>query len=572
MGGVVLWELQRLKPIMMNTDQRPWLAQYPAGIPANVEVDAFSTLKDLIADATRQFANKPAFSCMGKDLSYNELDKLSTAFGAYLHYRGLQPGDRVAVMMPNMLQYPIVLHGLLKAGLVIVNTNPLYTPPEMKHQFTDSGVKGIIIAENYAANLEKIIGETDIHTVVLTTIGGMLGWIKGGLTNFVVRNVKKMVPTFNLPNAVDFQTALDEGKKYKLPVFTGQPSDTIALQYTGGTTGVSKGAMLTNSNLVANAIQSKAWMTQKMEAGSQDRMLCPLPLYHIFAFTVNAVAIFAHGICNVLIVNPRDLSTITKAFKDNRIAGMTGVNTLFNGLLHDKDFTQLDFRHLKITVGGGMAVQRPVAERWQKLTGVPLSEGYGLTETSPSVCMNPLNENLRIGSIGVPLPNTVMRVWNEDENRVATGEERGEIQIKGPQVMKGYLNRPEDTAKVLQDGWLSTGDIGVMSEDGFFTIVDRKKDMILVSGFNVYPNEVEDVIAAHPKVLEVAAVGIPSERSGEVVKIYVVKKDPSLTKDELITYARESLTGYKIPKEVEFRDELPKSNVGKILRRELREA
>ena len=572
MGGVVLWELQRLKPIMMNTDQRPWLAQYPAGIPANVEVDAFSTLKDLIADATRQFANKPAFSCMGKDLSYNELDKLSTAFGAYLHYRGLQPGDRVAVMMPNMLQYPIVLHGLLKAGLVIVNTNPLYTPPEMKHQFTDSGVKGIIIAENYAANLEKIIGETEIHTVVLTTIGGMLGWIKGGLTNFVVRNVKKMVPTFNLPNAVDFQTALDEGKKYKLPVFTGQPSDTIALQYTGGTTGVSKGAMLTNSNLVANAIQSKAWMTQKMEAGSQDRMLCPLPLYHIFAFTVNAVAIFAHGICNVLIVNPRDLSTITKAFKDNRIAGMTGVNTLFNGLLHDKDFTQLDFRHLKITVGGGMAVQRPVAERWQKLTGVPLSEGYGLTETSPSVCMNPLNENLRIGSIGVPLPNTVMRVWNEDENRVATGEERGEIQIKGPQVMKGYLNRPEDTAKVLQDGWLSTGDIGVMSEDGFFTIVDRKKDMILVSGFNVYPNEVEDIIAAHPKVLEVAAVGIPSERSGEVVKIYVVKKDPSLTKDELITYARESLTGYKIPKEVEFRDELPKSNVGKILRRELREA
>ena len=557
---------------MMNTDQRPWLAQYPAGIPANVEVDAFSTLKDLIADVTAKYTNRPAFSCMGKDLTYGELDKLSTAFGAYLHYRGLQPGDRVAVMMPNMLQYPIVLHGLLKAGLVIVNTNPLYTPPEMKHQFTDSGAKGVIIAENFAANLEKIIGETEIHTVVLTTIGGMLGWIKGGLTNFVVRNVKKMVPAFNLPNAVEFQNALDEGKKHKLPQFTGQPTDTIALQYTGGTTGVSKGAMLTNSNLVANAIQSKAWMTQKLEAGSQDRMLCPLPLYHIFAFTVNSVAIFAHGICNVLIVNPRDLSTIVKAFKDNRIAGMTGVNTLFNGLLNDKDFAKLDFRHLKITVGGGMAVQRAVAERWQKLTGVPLSEGYGLTETSPSACMNPLNENLRIGSIGVPLPNTVMRVWNDDEGRIATSEERGEIQIKGPQIMKGYLNRPEDTAKVLQDGWLSTGDIGTMSEDGFFTIVDRKKDMILVSGFNVYPNEVEDVIAAHPKVLEVAAVGIPSERSGEVVKIYVVKKDKSLTKEELVTFARESLTGYKIPKEVEFREELPKSNVGKILRRELREA
>ena len=556
----------------MNTDQRPWLAQYPAGIPANVAVDTFATLKDLLAEATQKHSRKPAFSCMGKDITYAELDRMSTAFGAYLHYRGLQPGDRVAVMMPNMLQYPVVLHGLLKAGLVIVNTNPLYTPPEMKHQFTDSGAKAIVIAENYAANLEQIIGETDIHTVVLTTIGGMLGWLKGGITTFVVRNVKKMVPQYKLPTAVSFDTALEEGKKHKLPQFTGQPTDTIALQYTGGTTGVSKGAMLTNANLVANALQSKAWMTQKLDEGSDDRMLCPLPLYHIFAFTVNSVAIFAHGICNVLIVNPRDLSTIVKAFKDNRIAGMTGVNTLYNGLLNNEDFTRLDFRHLKISVGGGMAVQRPVAERWHQVTGVPLSEGYGLTETSPSASMNPLNENLRIGSIGVPLPNTIMRVWNEEEGRVATSEERGEIQIKGPQVMKGYLNRPEDTAKVMLDGWLCTGDIGVMSEDGFFSIVDRKKDMILVSGFNVYPNEVEDVLAAHPKVLEVAAVGIPSERSGEVVKVYVVKKDQSLTEEELIKFARESLTGYKIPKAVEFRQELPKSNVGKILRRELREA
>lgn len=556
---------------MMSTDQRPWLAQYPAGIPANVEVDAFPTLKDLLADTTKKFSSRPAFSCMGKDLTYGELDKQSTAIGAYLHYRGLQPGDRIAVMMPNMLQYPIVLHGILKAGLVIVNTNPLYTPPEMKHQFTDSGAKAIFIAENFAANLEKIIGETEITTVILTSIGGMLGWIKGGLTNFVIRNVKKMVPDFNLPNAVPFQTALDEGRKYKLPQFTGQPDDTIALQYTGGTTGVSKGAMLTNANLVANAMQAKAWMTQKLEAGSDDRMLCPLPLYHIFAFTVNAVGIYAHGMCNVLIVNPRDLSTIVKAFKDNRVAGMTGVNTLFNALLHDKGFQSLDFRHLKITVGGGMAVQRAVAEKWQKLTGVPLSEGYGLTETSPAVCMNPLNDNLRIGTIGVPMPNTIMRVWNEEEGRVATPEERGEIQIKGPQVMKGYLNRPQDTAAVMMDGWFCTGDIGKMSEDGFFTIVDRKKDMILVSGFNVYPNEVEDVLAAHPKVLECAAVGIPSERSGEVVKVFVVKKDPSLTQEELITYARESLTGYKIPKEVEFMTDLPKSNVGKILRRELRQ-
>ena len=555
----------------MNTDQRPWLAQYPAGIPANVATDTFPTLKDLIADATKTFRNRPAFSCMGKELSYAELDKLSTALGAYLHYRGLQPGDKVAVMMPNMLQYPITLHALLKAGLVIVNTNPLYTPREMKHQFTDSGCKGVVIAENFASNLEQIIGETDINTVILTTIGGMLGWIKGGLTNFVVRNVKKMVPKFDLPGAVDFQTALDEGKKHRLPEFTGRPEDTIALQYTGGTTGVSKGAMLTNANLVANALQVKSWLTLKMQEGSDQRMLCPLPLYHIFAFTVNSVAIFAHGICNVLIVNPRDLSTIVKAFKDNKIAGMTGVNTLFNGLLNDSDFAALDFRHLEMTVGGGMAVQRAVAERWQKLTGVPLTEGYGLTETSPVASCNPPNETLRIGTIGVPLPNTVMRVWNEEEGRVATAEERGEIQIKGPQVMKGYLNRPEDTSKVLRDGWLSTGDIGMMSEDGFFRIVDRKKDMILVSGFNVYPNEVEDVVAAHPKVLECAAVGIPSERSGEVVKLFVVKKDASLTKDEVIEFSRKELTGYKVPKEVEFREDLPKSNVGKILRRELRE-
>ena len=556
----------------MMTDQRPWLTQYPAGMPANVDLDAFPTLKDLLADVTKRFGNKAAFSCMGKDLSYNELDKLSDALGAYLHYRGLQPGDRVAVMMPNMLQYPIVLHGLLKAGLVIVNTNPLYTPPEMKHQFVDSGAKAIIIAENFAANLQQIIGETDISAVVVTSIGGMLGWIKGGLTNFVVRNVKKMVPAYDIANSVDWQTAIDEGKKHQLPQFIGQPTDTIALQYTGGTTGVSKGAMLTNANLVANALQAKAWMTQNLNSDTEERMLCPLPLYHIFAFTVNAVAIFSHGVCNVLIVNPRDLSTIVKAFKDNRIAGMTGVNTLFNGLLNDEAFTRLDFRHLRITVGGGMAVQRSVAERWQKTTGVPLSEGYGLTETSPVASCNPLSNNLRIGTIGVPLPSTSMRVWHEEEQRLATTEERGEIQIKGPQVMKGYLNRPEDTAKVMMDGgWLCTGDIGVMSEDGFFSIVDRKKDMILVSGFNVYPNEVEDVVAAHPKVLECAAVGVPSEKSGEVVKLFVVKKDKSLTEEEVITFARQSLTGYKIPKAVEFREELPKSNVGKILRRELRE-
>ncbi|MFT5999124.1 MAG: long-chain acyl-CoA synthetase [Neolewinella sp.] len=555
----------------MSADQRPWLAQYPSGIPANIDTEAFTTLKGLLGEALKKFAKRPAYSCMGKEMTYAELDRLSTAFGAYLHYRGLQPGDRVALMMPNLLQYPVALYGLLKAGLVIVNTNPLYTKREMKHQFNDAEVTAVVICENFAHSLEGIIGETGIKTVITTSIGELLGTVKGAITNFVVRKVKKMVPQYNLPGAVTFKTALSEGAKHKLPEFTGQRDDTIALQYTGGTTGVSKGAMLTNGNLVANALQSKAWMTRKLEEGGDGRMLCPLPLYHIFAFTVNAVAIFAHGVCNVLITNPRDLKTVVGAFKDNKIAGLTGVNTLYNAMLNNPGFKALDFRHLEIAVGGGMAVQRAVAEAWQKLTGVPLSEGYGLTESSPSASMNPLNDTLRIGTIGVPLPSTLMRVWNEDENRLATPEERGEIQIKGPQVMKGYLNRPEATAEVMIDGWLRTGDIGVMSEDGFFRIVDRKKDMILVSGFNVFPNEVEEVIAGHPKVLEVAAIGIPSERSGEVVKVFIVKKDKSLTEAEVVAFARENLTGYKVPKAIEFRDDLPKSNVGKIIRRLLRE-
>ncbi|OAV44144.1 AMP-binding protein [Lewinella sp. 4G2] len=553
------------------SDQRPWLAQYPAGIPANIDTSPYPALKDLLAASTKKYANRVAFHCMGKDLTYKELDKKSTAFGAYLHYRGLQPGDKVALMMPNLLQYPIALHGILKAGLVIVNTNPLYTPREMKHQFTDAGVKGILIAENFAANLQQIIKDTEINTVITTSIGELLGFLKGGITNFVVRNVKNMVPKYDLPGAVTFSTALDEGTKHELPQFEANPDDTVALQYTGGTTGVSKGAMLTNKNLVANALQAKTWLASKMEEATDGRLLCPLPLYHIFALSVNCFGLFTHGIANVLITNPRDMSSLVKAFKDNKIAGLTGVNTLFNGMLNNPGFQKLDFRHLQLAVGGGMAVQRPVAEAWQKLTGVPLSEGYGLTEASPCTNMNPLNENQRIGTIGLPMSSTDMRIWNEDENRVATSEERGEIQVKGPQVMKGYYNRPDETAKVMQDGWLKTGDIGMMSEDGFFRIVDRKKDMILVSGFNVFPNEVEDVMAGHPKILECAAVGIPSEKSGEVVKLFVVKKDKSLTEKEVTEYARENLTGYKVPKAIEFREDLPKSNVGKILRRMLRE-
>lgn len=555
------------------TTQRPWLANYPKGMPANIDSDAYPTLIALIQETMTKYKNRAAYSCMGKDISYAELDKMSTAFGAYLHYRGLQPGDKLALMMPNLLQYPIALFGALKAGVTIVNTNPLYTPREMKHQFTDAGCKAIIIAENFASNLEEIIGDTEIKTVIVTSLGEMLGTVKKALVNFVVRKVKSMVPKYNLPEAVDFTTALNEGKGKKLPEFEACPDDVIALQYTGGTTGVSKGAMLTNRNLVANTLQIRECALQIVTEAPDYRALCPLPMYHIFAFSFNAVALFSMGVCNVLITNPRDLKTVTDAFKDHKIGILSGVNTLYNAMINDATFKKLDFRFLVAAVGGGMAVQKPVAEAWQKLTGVPLSEGYGLTETSPVASMNPLSENKgRIGTIGLPVPSTDMRIWIEEENRMGEVGERGEIQIKGPQVMKGYYNRPDETAKTIKDGWLCTGDVGVMNQEGYFTIVDRMKDMILVSGFNVYPNEIEDVLAAHPKILELAAVGIPSEKSGEVVKVFVVKKDKSLTEKEVIDFAREELTGYKVPKAVEFRTELPKSNVGKILRRHLRDA
>lgn len=554
------------------TEQRPWLANFPKGVPANIDLDQYPSLVDYVEEALKKYKNRVAFHAMGRDITYAELDRLSTAFGAYLYYRGLQPGDRLALMMPNMAQYPIALFGALKAGIVIVNTNPLYTPREMKHQFTDSGAKAVIIAENFAANLEEIIGDTDIKTVIVTSLGEMLSFVKKRLVNFVVRKVKRMVPKYNLPESVSFTTALNEGKGKPLPEFKRDPEAIVALQYTGGTTGVSKGAMLTNYNLATNVNMVRTLCYQVLEESPDYVALCPLPLYHIFAFNFNGLALFGMGITNVLIANPRDLSTVTKAFKDHRIGILSGVNTLYNALINDATFQKLDFRFLRAAIGGGMAVQRPVAEAWEKLTGIPLSEGYGLTESSPVASMNPLSEGKgRLGTIGLPLPSTDMRIWVEEENRPGNVGERGEIQIKGPQVMKGYYNRPEETAKTIKEGWLCTGDIGVMDEDGYFKIVDRMKDMILVSGFNVYPNEVEDVLAAHPDILEVAAVGIPSEKSGEVVKVFVVKKGNALTEDDVIAFAREGLTGYKIPKAVEFRDELPKSNVGKILRRKLRE-
>ena len=550
-------------------EERPWLKNYPNGIPANIDVTQYDTLVSMFDEVFAKYRSLPAFTCMGKTITFGELNRKSNQFAAYLHSRGLEPGDKIALMMPNLLQYPIALFGALRAGLIVVNTNPLYTPREMLHQFTDSGVKALVIAENFASNLENILGDTQIKTVILTSIGEMLGFPKGMITDFVVRNVKKMVPAFNIPNTVKFKDAVKEGKKFTIKEFSSSPEDTILHQYTGGTTGVAKGAMLTNRNLVANMLQIRAIMMPFLKE-KEEVALSPLPMYHIFAFTVNCLALMGIGSHTILVVNPRDLPSVMKEFKSHKISLMTGVNTLFNALLAHKDFSKCDFSGLKITVGGGMAVQRAVAEKWHKVTGCPLTEGFGMTESSPVACTNPMDGTGKLGTIGIPVPSTDMRIVDEARNPIAIGEV-GEIQIKGPQVMKGYYNRPDATAETIVDDWLCTGDIGLMDADGYFKIVDRKKDMILVSGFNVYPNEVEDVIVSHPKVLEVAAVGIPDEKSGEVVKVFIVKSDPSLTESEILAFCKDGLTGYKRPKHVEFREELPKTNVGKILRRKLRE-
>lgn len=550
-------------------ENKPWLSQYPAGIPANVDVDQYECMVDFLEESLKKYAKLPAYECMGKTITYKEVDELSTQFGAYLHSRGLQPKDKIALMMPNLLQFPVALFGCLKAGLTIVNTNPLYTPREMKHQFTDSDVKAIVIADNFAANLEKILPETNIDTIILTSIGEMLGSIKGGLVNFVVKKVKRMVPKYNLPNTVTFKEALKSGKKFEIKKFENCADDVIVHQYTGGTTGVAKGAMLTNRNLVANMLQIKAWLGTDLIEG-KEIVLTPLPLYHIFAFTVNCMVMVSYGAKNVLVTNPRDLPKFIGEFNKNKITILTAVNTLFNALTNNEDFQKLDFSSLKITVGGGMAVQTAVAQKWKAITGVTLSEGYGMTESSPVATVNPIDGSARLGSIGLPVPSTSLRVVDEAGN-VLPPNEVGELQIHGPQVMKGYYNKFQETEAAIKDGWLSTGDIGLMEEDGYFRIVDRKKDMILVSGFNVYPNEIEDVICTHPKVLECAAVGKPDEKSGEVVRVCIVKSDKSLTKDEVIEFCRENMTGYKVPKVVEFHEELPKTNVGKILRRKLKE-
>ncbi|MFT6319694.1 MAG: long-chain acyl-CoA synthetase [Granulosicoccus sp.] len=552
------------------SEDRPWLKNYPSGVPANINPDEYQNLVKIFEETFEKYRKLPAFTCMGKSITFDQLDKMSKQFGAYLLSRGLEPGDKIALMMPNLLQYPIALFGALRAGLVIVNTNPLYTPREMKHQFSDSGAKAIVIAENFAANLEKVIHDTSIKTVIVTSIGELLGTVKGMLTNFVVRTVKGMVPKYNIANTVTFKEALSQGKKFTLPDLDGKPEDVIVLQYTGGTTGISKGAMLTNKNLIANMLQIRAMMMPFVKE-REEVALSPLPMYHIFAFSVNALALLSIGTQTILITNARDIGSIIKEFKNEKITILTGVNTLFNALLNHKDFPTIDFSSLKGTVGGGMAVQKVVAEKWYEMTGCHLAEGFGMTETSPVVTINAIDGSGQIGTIGIPVPSTDVRITDEQDQSLAVGEV-GEIQVKGPQVMKGYYNRPEETRKTISaDGWLRTGDIGLMQPDGFFKIVDRKKDMILVSGFNVYPNEIENVLAMHPKILEVAAIGVPDEKSTEAVKVFIVKKDKSLTEKEVREYCTEQFTGYKKPKHIVFRDELPKTNVGKILRRALRD-
>ncbi len=550
--------------------EKPWLAEYPEGVPAEIDLNEFSSIVDVIDNSCQSFADKVAYVNFGKELTYAQVDEYSRAFGARMQALGLEPGDRIAIMMPNVLQYPIAVFGALRAGLVVVNTNPLYTARELKHQLKDSGAKAIVIMENFANVLEAVIDDTDVEHVMITSIGEMIGFPKGTIMDFVLRRIKKMVPQYNLPKAVRLSKVLSDGKSDSLKPPKLTHEDLAFLQYTGGTTGVSKGAMLTHGNMVANMQQASAWLGNNIDLG-REVIITALPLYHIFALTANCFVFLKFGGRNVLITNPRDMPGFVKELGKEKFTAITGVNTLFNGLLNTPGFSDLDFSNLRLTLGGGMAVQRAVADKWKAATGVTLVEAYGLTETSPAACINPMDLADYNGAIGLPISSTACRVIDADGNPVDV-DETGELCVQGPQVMKGYWNRPEETAKVLDDeGWLKTGDMARMDAKGYFYIVDRKKDMILVSGFNVYPNEIEDIVATHPKVLEVGAIGAPDEKSGEVVKVVVVRKDDSLSVKEIRDYCRNELTGYKVPKYVEFVDELPKTNVGKILRRELRD-
>ena len=551
--------------------EKIWLKSYPPGVPAEIDVNEFRSLGDLFDRSVKRFADKTAYVCMGKAITYAELDAASARFGAFLQRDlGLPKGTRVALMMPNVLQYPIAMFGALRAGYTIVNVNPLYTARELEHQLKDSGAEAIVILENFAHTLEQVRAQVPIRHVIVTSLGEMLGFPKGAIVNFVVRRVRKLVPPWTLDGHLSFGDALARGAAHALqPVEVGH-EDAAFLQYTGGTTGVAKGAVLTHRNIVANLQQAHAWISPVVTEG-REIIITALPLYHIFSLTANCLTFIKIGATNVLIPNPRDIPGFIKELAKHRFTVITGVNTLFNALLNNPEFAKLDFSSLRVALGGGMAVQQAVAEKWKKITGVALVEAYGLTETSPAVTINPLDLKAFNHSIGLPISSTEVSIRDDDGIEQAIGQ-RGELCVRGPQVTPGYWNRPEETRRVFTaDGFLRTGDIAVMDDKGFVTLVDRKKDMILVSGFNVYPNEVEDIVANHPGVLEVAAIGVPDERSGEAVKVFVVRKDPALTAEALIAHCRENLTGYKVPHHVEFRDELPKSNVGKILRRELRE-
>jgi len=554
------------------SQDRPWFKSYPQGVPHEIDLDEYRSIVSVFDVAVSKFSDRPAFSNFGKSLNYSDIEVHSRHFAAYLLGElKLKKGDRVAIMMPNCLQYPIAIFGILRAGLTVVNVNPMYTARELKHQLIDSGASALLVVDNFGHTVQEVVADTPLKQVITTGLGDMLGFPKGPMINFVLKYVKKLVPDYDIPGAMRFKDTLTLGRIHKLPDIDIDSEDIAFLQYTGGTTGVSKGAMLTHRNMVANMQQSGVWVGTGLDFGNEV-IITALPLYHIFALTANGLVFMKLGGLNHLISNPRDMPGFVKELQKTRFTAITGVNTLFNGLLNTPGFDQVDFSNLKMTLGGGMAVQRAVAEKWKKVTGVTLVEAYGLTETSPAACINPMDLKDYNGAIGLPIPSTDVCLKDDNSATLTTLGEVGELCIKGPQVMKGYWQRPEETANVIDaDGWLHTGDMAKMDENGFFYIVDRKKDMILVSGFNVYPNEVEDVIASMEGVLEVAAIGVPDEKSGEAVKVFVVKKDPSLTGDQIKAYCRENLTGYKQPKLVEFRTELPKTNVGKILRKELRD-
>lgn len=554
--------------------ERIWLKHYPEGVPADIDASQYPSLVALMDESFKKFADRTAYSFMGKDVSYAETDAQSRAVAGYLQSLGLARGDRVAIMMPNVPQYPATVAGILRAGYVVVNVNPLYTARELEHQLKDSGAKAIVIIENFGATLQKCIANTAVKHVVLASMGDRLGLIKGAIVNYVVRKVKKLVPDFSLPGAVRYNDAIAKGQRATFTAPPIGPDDVAVLQYTGGTTGVAKGAVLLHRNLIANVLQSEAWndpVMKQIPAGEQSTGVCALPLYHIFAFTVNMMLSLRNGGKTILIPNPRDLPAVLKELSKHKFHSFPAVNTLFNGLANHPDFNTVDWSHLKVSVGGGMAVQGAVAKLWLEKTGCPICEGYGLSETSPSATCNPVTSKEFTGTIGLPIPSTYIAILDDDGREVPLGQP-GEIAIKGPQVMAGYWQRPDETAKVMTEGgYFKSGDIGIMDERGYTKIVDRKKDMILVSGFNVYPNEIEDVVAAMPGVLEVAAVGLPDEKMGEAVKLVIVKKDPGLTEDAVRQFCHDNLTGYKRPRIIEFRGELPKTPVGKVLRRELRD-